>query len=348
MKEIHAGICGAHIESRPLLGKVFKQCFYWPKASTDAAVLVQKCENCQKYARDQKQPSSLTQLIQPSWPLQRWGLYLLGPLLLAQGNLRYVVVAVQYFSKWIKAKPLVMITLAMVQKFFWQNIVCRFDVPKAITVDNGTQFDDETFKTFCDQIGTKIHFVSIRHPEYNGLVERANNFIVIGIIKSIFNLPKGKWPDELVKVVWNHNAVVSRSTRFTLFKLLFGDEAITPKEARSGSIRTLASAEDDDACKIAKYTIEGVRLQAIDRINKYQAKTVKWRERKSKVKEYQARTFGASKSSQPRHSGEITTQVGRSLLDSVFVKTRIIQLKDMDGNDVLRSWNADELRQYYV
>jgi transposase InsO family protein len=112
-------------------------------------------------------------------------------------------------------------------------------VPKAITVDNGTQFDAETFKTFCDQIGTKIHFASMRHPESNGLVERANGTIIIGIMKSIFNLPKGKWPDELVKVVWNHNIVVSRSIGFTLFKLLFEDEAITPEEARTGSIRTL-------------------------------------------------------------------------------------------------------------
>jgi ribonuclease HI len=80
MKEIHAGLCGSHIGSRPLLGKVFRHGFYWPKAALDAADLVQKCENCQKCARDQKQPSSLTQLIQPTWPLQRWGLDLLGPL----------------------------------------------------------------------------------------------------------------------------------------------------------------------------------------------------------------------------------------------------------------------------
>jgi hypothetical protein len=52
MKEIHAGLCGAHIGSRPLLGKVFRQGFYWPKAASDAADLVQKCENCQKCARD--------------------------------------------------------------------------------------------------------------------------------------------------------------------------------------------------------------------------------------------------------------------------------------------------------
>jgi hypothetical protein len=46
MKEIHAGLCGSHIGYRPLLGKVFRQGFYWPKAASDAADLVQKCENC--------------------------------------------------------------------------------------------------------------------------------------------------------------------------------------------------------------------------------------------------------------------------------------------------------------
>jgi hypothetical protein len=162
--EIHAGLCGSHIGSRPLLGKVFRQEFYWLKVASDAADLVQKCENFQRCAKDQKQPSSLTQLIQPTWPLQRWGLDLLGPLPPAQGNLKYVVVAAEYFSKWIEAKPLATITSATVQKFFWQNIVCRFGVPKAVTVDNGTQFDVETFKDFCNRIGTKIHFASVRHP----------------------------------------------------------------------------------------------------------------------------------------------------------------------------------------
>jgi hypothetical protein len=72
--------------------------------------------------------------------LQRWGLDLLGLLPPAQGKLKYVVVAVEYFSKWIEAKPLATITSATVQKFFWQNII----------IDNRTQFDAETFKVFCD------------------------------------------------------------------------------------------------------------------------------------------------------------------------------------------------------
>jgi hypothetical protein len=103
-------------------------------------------------------------------------------------------------------------------------------------VDNGTQFDSEAFKTFCDQIGTNIHFASLRYLESNGLVERANIIILTEIMRSIFNLPKGKCPDELVKVVWNHNTSVSRSTGFTPFKFLYGDEVVTLEEAKIGSI----------------------------------------------------------------------------------------------------------------
>jgi hypothetical protein len=100
----------------------------------------------------------------------------------------------------------------------------------------------------------------VRHPESNGLVERANGIIIIGIMKSIFNQPIGKWPDKLIKVVWSHNIIVSRSTGFTPFKLLFGDEAITPEEVRMGSIRTLASIEDEVDCQVTKDTIEGTRF----------------------------------------------------------------------------------------
>jgi hypothetical protein len=84
------------------------------------------------------------------------------------------------------------------------------------------------------------------------LVERANGIIIIGIMKSIFNQPKGKWPHVLIKVIWSHNTAVSRSTGFTLFKLLFGDQAITAEETRTGSIRTLASTEDESDCQVTK------------------------------------------------------------------------------------------------
>jgi hypothetical protein len=348
MKEIHAGLYGSHIGSRPLLGEVFRQGFYWPKAASDAAELVQKCESCQKCARDQKQPSSLTQLIQPTWLLQRWGLDLLGPLPPAQGNLRYVVVAVEYFSKLIEAKPLATITSVIVQKFFLQNIVCRLSVPKAITMDNGTQFDAETFKEFCDQIGTKIHFASVRHLESNGLVERANGIIMTGIMKLIFNQPRGKWPYELIKVVWSHNTTISRSTGFTPFKLLFGDEAITPKEAKAGSIRTAASADDEADYHVAKDTIEGTRLQAVENINKYQAETIKWRDRKVRLKNIKPGHLVLRRVANPDTVGKLQLKWEGPFLVVSSSRPGSYRLKDMDDNDIPRSWNADELRRYYV
>jgi hypothetical protein len=77
---------------------------------------------------------------------------------------------------------------------------------------------------------------------------------------------------------------MSRSTGFTPFKLLFGDEAITPEEAKAGSIRIIASAEDEADYQVTKDTIEGTRLQAIGHINKYQDETINWRDRKVRLK----------------------------------------------------------------
>jgi hypothetical protein len=221
-------------------------------------------------------------------------------------------------------------------------------VPKAITVDNGTQFDAETFKAFCDQIGTKIHFASLRHPESNGLVERANGIIIIGIMKSIFNQPRGKWPDELIKVVWNHNTVISRSTGFTPLKLLFGDEAITPEEARTGSIRTLASVKDEEDCKITKDTIEGTRLQAIEHINKFQAEKVKWRDRKVRLKNINPGHLVLRRVANPDTVGKLQLKWEGPFLVVSSSRPGSYRLKDMDDNDIPRSWNADELRRYYV
>jgi transposase InsO family protein len=215
-------------------------------------------------------------------------------------------------------------------------------------MDNGTQFDVETFKEFCDQIGTKIHFASIRHPESNGLAERANGIIMTGIMKLIFNQPRGKWSDELIKVVWSHNTTVSRSTGFTPFKLLFGDEAITPEEAKAGSIRTTASAEDEADYHVAKDTIEGTRLQAVENINKYQAEIIKWRDRKVRLKNIKPGHLVLQRVANPDIVGKLQLKWEGPFLVVSLSRPGSYRLNDMDDNDIPRSWNADELRRYYV
>jgi transposase InsO family protein len=99
---------------------------------------------------------------------------IVGPLPTAQGNFKFAVVAVEYFTKWIEARPVATITSATVRKFFWQQIICRFGVPKELTVDNGKQFDCQDFREYCRSIGTKPRFTSVYHPQSNRVVERAN------------------------------------------------------------------------------------------------------------------------------------------------------------------------------
>jgi ribonuclease HI len=348
MKEIHAGLCGSHIGSRPLLGKIFRQGFYWPKGSLGCSRVSPKMWRLSKMCKRSEATFISHSVNTAHLAVAKVGPRFARPLPPAQGNLKYIVVAVEYFSKWIEAKPLATITSVTVQKFFWQNIVCRFGVPKAITVDNGTQFDAEAFKELCEQIDTKIHFASVRHPESNGLVERANSIIMTGIMKLIFNQPRGKWPDELIKVVWSHNTTISRSTGFTPFKLLFGDEAITPEEAKAGSIRTVASAEDEANYSVEKDTIEGTRLQAVENINKYQAETIKWRDRKVRLKNIKPGHLVLRRVANPDTVGKLQLKWEGPFLVVSSSRPGSYRLMDMDGNDIPRSWNADELRQYYV
>nr|GEZ71201.1 reverse transcriptase domain-containing protein [Tanacetum cinerariifolium] len=86
-----------------------------------------------------------------------------------------------YFTKWVEAKAVATITGGQVKKFVWDNIVCRFGIPGEIISDNGKQFADNPFKDWCDKLNITQRFASIKHPQSNGLVERANRSLGEGI-----------------------------------------------------------------------------------------------------------------------------------------------------------------------
>jgi hypothetical protein len=256
---------------RALAGKAIKQGFYWATINIDVKTLVRECEAFQKTENRQNLPSMTVHIIPPSWPLQRWGIDLVGPLPTAQGNCKFADVVVDYFTKWVEAKALANITVPTIQKFFWQNIVCRYRVPRELTVDNGKKFDCYSFKEYYKTLGTHMKFSSVYHLLSNGVVERANGLIFLGIKKCLFDQKKGKWTDELPKVIWSHNTTVSRATGFTPFRLLFGTEAMTPEEIKNESMRVLKAKEIKEVDqKVEKDMIELTILEAAENIEKYQ------------------------------------------------------------------------------
>lgn len=103
---MHVGMCGAHKGPHESAHRTMRQGFYWPTATEDAKEPVRKCESCQMFAKKQTAPTNLTKSIVPTWPLQRWGVDIVGPLPPAPGNLRFAAVALEYFTKWKKPKLL--------------------------------------------------------------------------------------------------------------------------------------------------------------------------------------------------------------------------------------------------
>jgi hypothetical protein len=138
----------------------------------------------------------------------------------AQGDYKYAVVGVEYFRKWIEVKPLVNIAVAGIKRFFWQNIICHFGVPKKIIVDNAKQFDYHIFKDFCHQMGGRSSLHVGVSPSI-GAVEKVNTMIFIDIKKILEDQPKGKWVEELPRAVWSHNTSICKAMKFTSFKMLY-------------------------------------------------------------------------------------------------------------------------------
>jgi ribonuclease HI len=118
LREVHSRTCGSHSGPTTLAAKVIRQGFYWPAIICAANQVTRSCEACQKFSPRSGNPSQFTKLIAHTWPLQCWGLDIVGPLPTAQGNLRFTFVAVEYFTKWIEARVVSTITLKTAQKFF--------------------------------------------------------------------------------------------------------------------------------------------------------------------------------------------------------------------------------------
>ncbi|CAA0828787.1 Unknown protein, partial [Striga hermonthica] len=100
LKEIHEGCCGAHIGSRALAGKALRAGYYWPKIRAATEQLVQKCERCQRHGQITHIPAENMTKINTPIPFAQWGIELVGPLPMGTGQRKFLVVAVDYFSKW--------------------------------------------------------------------------------------------------------------------------------------------------------------------------------------------------------------------------------------------------------
>ena len=229
LEEVHEGICGQHLGGRALAHKMTRLGFYWPEMMADAKDYVKRCDRCQKHAPVVRQPPEMLTSINSPIPFAMWGMDILGPFPMATAQRKYLIVAIDYFTKWIEAKPLAKITTKQVAQFLWENIMCRYGIPRILVTDNGTQFNNEEFRKYCAESEIELRFTSVAHPQANGQAEVANRIILDGLKKRI-EKSRNTWVDELLPILWAYRTTSRVTTGATPFMLAYGTEAVVPVE----------------------------------------------------------------------------------------------------------------------
>jgi hypothetical protein len=164
---------------------------------------------------------------------------ILGPFPKVVGGYHFLFVAIDKFTKWPEATPVVSITQGAVVAFL-KSIICRFGVPSRIIMDNGTQFKSRLFQEYCEGIGTQLCFAFVAHPRSNGQAERANAEILRGLKTRTYDCLKkhgANWVYELPSVLWGKRTTPSRATGETPFFLIYVAKACLPPKIIMGSPR---------------------------------------------------------------------------------------------------------------
>uniref|UniRef100_A0A2N9G7E8 Integrase catalytic domain-containing protein n=1 Tax=Fagus sylvatica TaxID=28930 RepID=A0A2N9G7E8_FAGSY len=249
----------------------------------DFSKFVQRCDKCQRFTNLLHSPPETLVPMTTPWPFAQWGLDIMGPFPIGRRQLKFLVVAIDYFTKWVEAKPLVTITEKNIQNFVWKAVVCRFGIPRVLVSDNGKQFDNPRFRQFSQELGIHNHYSSPGHPQANGQVEVTNRSL-LKLIKTRLEGAKGLWPEELPSILWAYRTTVRIPTGETPFRMTFGSEAVVPVEIGMTTLRTSAynDQQNEEQLRLNLDLIDEVRETAEARMKRYQEKMA--RHYNSKVK----------------------------------------------------------------
>ncbi|GJT06172.1 reverse transcriptase domain-containing protein [Tanacetum coccineum] len=172
LKACHEGPTGGHHSANLTARKVFDAGFFWPTIYQDAHTMIKSCDTCQRQGKISQRDEMPQNAIQVCEIFDVWGIDFMGPFPSSHGN-KYILVAVDYLSKWVEAKALPTNDARVVVKFL-KSLFARFGTPRAIISDRGTHFCNDQFAKIMSKYGVTHRLATAYHPQTSGQVEVSN------------------------------------------------------------------------------------------------------------------------------------------------------------------------------
>ena len=157
---------------------------------------------------------------------------------------KYIVLAIDYFSRWIEAESFATLKAKQMAKFIEKSLICRYGVPHHIVTDNGVQFQAETTE-LLQKYGIEHHKSSPYRPQANGAVEAANKNVKRILLKMIKTYKD--WSKYLPFALWGYRTTTRTATGQTPFSLVYGSEAVLPIETEIKSLRVVMEAKTPES-----------------------------------------------------------------------------------------------------
>ena len=264
MRKVHAEVCGPHMGGHMLTCKIIRLGYFWFTMETDCFQFVQKCPECQMHGDLIHVPPSKLHALTSSWPFSMWGIDIIGNILPKSSNgHEFILVAIDYFTKQLKAALYTKLASARVANFIKSHIIYRYGVPYELISDREAHFRAEV-ETLLQKYDIQHHKSFAYRPQTNGARKTAN--------KNIKRLSK-----KLLFALWAYRTYFCTSTGAIPYSLVYDMEVVLLVEIEMGSLRValeqqVSEAEWAQARFDQLNLLDKRRLRVADHIQAYQRK----------------------------------------------------------------------------